>query len=55
LTDGTGICVPIAGTTWTKQAVHEYWSGVASSADGSKLAATVFNGFIYTSGDSGAT
>ena len=31
------------------------WQSIASSSDGSKLAAVVSGGFIYTSSDSGAT
>jgi hypothetical protein len=34
---------------------RRYWSALASSADGSKLVATVANGGIFTSSDSGAT
>ena len=31
------------------------WSGITSSADGTKLAATVANGKVWISNDSGAT
>jgi hypothetical protein len=37
------------GTTWiTNNAPSAYWKSVASSADGSKLAAADYNGLIYT-------
>ncbi|MGD0349893.1 MAG: hypothetical protein ABSB84_06205 [Verrucomicrobiota bacterium] len=40
--------------TWTQtSAPNNNWLSVASSADGSKLVATVGGGFIYTSADSG--
>jgi hypothetical protein len=43
--------------SWTEQtdAGMQYWSGIASSSDGTKLAACVNYGYIYTSDDSGAT
>jgi len=50
-----------SGTTWTERtsAGSRAWRSITSSADGSKLAATVNdnygNGYIYTSTDSGAT
>ena len=46
-----------SGITWTKQmnAGSRNWTSVASSADGTKLAAGVSNGYIYTSTDSGVT
>jgi hypothetical protein len=53
-----------AGVTWTKQSASGLrpWTSLASSADGTRLAAienaydyTSFNGAIYTSIDSGAT
>jgi VCBS repeat-containing protein len=44
------------GTNWTARgSVNRYWTSIASSADGSKLAATEVNGQIYTSDDGGAT
>ena len=46
-----------AGTNWTAQtnAPSGPWISVASSADGTKLAAVVNGGRIYTSSDSGAS
>ena len=47
-----------SGESWTK-VTHvnvsgtKNWYGITSSADGTKLAAVVYNGNIYTSGDSG--
>ena len=46
--------------TWQKAGTnligdHSYWQSIASSSDGSKLAAVVSGGSIYTSSDSGAT
>jgi hypothetical protein len=55
LTDATGTCVPMAGVVWTARESNRDWSSVASSADGTKLVATVFGGNIYTSTDSGVT
>jgi len=48
------------GQSWTARAGSAAWSSVASSADGTKLVATVGNnlsasGYIYTSTDSGAS
>jgi photosystem II stability/assembly factor-like uncharacterized protein len=44
-----------SGATWTQtSAFNNSWSAVASSVDGSKLAATVYGGGIYTSTNSGA-
>ena len=46
-----------AAFIWTQQlnsGIHQ-WASIASSADGSKLAATTNVGYIYTSTDSGAT
>ncbi|MGB3009286.1 MAG: sialidase family protein [Candidatus Saccharimonadales bacterium] len=34
---------------------QSYWQSIASSSDGSKLAAVVYSGSLYTSSDSGAT
>ena len=41
--------------TWTARDSNRGWYGVASSSDGTKLAATTNGGQIYTSTDSGAT
>ena len=43
------------GQNWKSSASPLNWSAIASSADGTKLVATVNNGFIYTSTDSGST
>lgn len=44
------------GGGWTAQASgSRFWSGIASSADGTKLAACVNTGYIYISTDSGGT
>jgi hypothetical protein len=43
------------GATWTARESTRNWSAVASSADGTKLAATVKGGQIYLSTNSGAT
>jgi photosystem II stability/assembly factor-like uncharacterized protein len=42
---------------WTQQtsAGQRDWKSITSSADGTKLAAVVSGGYIYTSTDSGAT
>jgi len=43
-----------AGTQWTQSnAPSEYWNSIASSADGTRLAAVVYGGGIYTSTDGG--
>ncbi|WP_294222193.1 tandem-95 repeat protein [Prosthecobacter sp.] len=45
-----------AGETWTAQASgNRNWWAVTSSADGTKLAAVVYGGSIYTSTDAGVT
>ncbi|MCX6840566.1 MAG: cadherin domain-containing protein, partial [Verrucomicrobia bacterium] len=44
----------IAGATWTDRGNSATWYSIASSADGTKLAAGAYNGLIYTSTDSGA-
>ena len=45
-----------AGATWTARASGSLnWRTIAASADGTKLAAVVFGGQIYTSTDSGVT
>ena len=43
------------GESWTARNTNRVWSAVASSADGTKLVATVKGGQIYTSTDSGVT
>src|SRR6185295_2716107 len=43
------------GADWTVHESNQAWFSVASSADGSKLVATVGGGQIYTSTDSGVT
>ena len=43
------------GESWTARNISRAWSAVASSADGTKLVATVKGGQIYTSADSGVT
>ncbi|MBF0464471.1 MAG: hypothetical protein HQK88_09535 [Nitrospirae bacterium] len=49
--------VSYADYGWTVQtgAGTGYWFGIASSSDGTKLAAVAYGGSIYTSTDSGAT
>jgi len=42
------------GQSWTARGSSANWSGVASSADGTKLVATVSGGQIYNSTNSGA-
>lgn len=46
-----------AGATWTEQTApgNAPWSSIASSADGTKLAAVGLGTQVWTSGDSGAT
>ena len=46
-----------SGTTWnpTSETVEYYWQSVASSADGTKLAAVIAYGGIFTSTNSGVT
>ena len=44
-----------AGEIWTPHESNRNWNKVASSADGTKLVATVTGGQIYTSTDSGVT
>ena len=48
---------PSTGVEWTKRdaAGSRNWSAVASSADGTKLAAAAWGGAIHTSSDAGAT
>lgn len=45
----------LENVTWTARDSSRNWTGVASSADGNKLAAVVEQGQIYTSSDSGVT
>jgi fibronectin-binding autotransporter adhesin len=57
-TPGTSnVYVTNSGNDWIEQTNPgaRAWHGVASSDDGTKLAAVVYNGYIYTSTDSGAT
>lgn len=42
-------------TTWTPRDSNRTWVSVASSSDGVKLVAVEYNGYLYTSTDSGAT
>jgi uncharacterized repeat protein (TIGR02543 family) len=58
----TGLVVPApafaaSDYTWTDQtaAGSGEWFSITSSANGTKLAAVIYNGSIYTSADSGAT
>jgi hypothetical protein len=49
-----------SGITWTNQTTGTSasglnWQSITSSSDGTKLAAAIFNGDIWTSTDSGAT
>jgi hypothetical protein len=41
--------------TWSPVATTRNWRSITSSSDGTKLAAVVYPGYIYTSTDSGAT
>ena len=45
------------GATWTERTSSgsRYWIGITSSSDGTKLAAAVSVGYVYTSSDGGAT
>jgi photosystem II stability/assembly factor-like uncharacterized protein len=45
------------GVVWTARMAdrNRYWGKIASSADGTKLVATVYGGQLYTSTDSGVT
>ncbi len=43
------------GASWTARDSVRAWSAIASSADGTKLAATVSSGLIFTSTNSGVT
>jgi len=44
-----------SGATWAQTGTQGSWTGVASSADGTKLVAVSSDGDIYASTDSGAT
>jgi hypothetical protein len=44
-----------SGVSWTARESDRNWFGVASSADGSKLVASVEHGQLYTSSDSGVS
>jgi hypothetical protein len=44
-----------SGTTWSPRESDRNWSGIASSADGTRLVAVVSGGQIYVSSDSGTT
>ena len=55
LDDGTGACVPMVGVIWTQTGKSNYWTSVASSADGTKLVAVTNGDYIYASVDAGAT
>ena len=52
---GAGTTIGPAGVTWTPRDSTQIWWGLASSADGTKLVASVQTGRLYTSTDSGAT
>ena len=41
--------------TWAARDSARNWRSITSSSDGTKLAAVVYNGQIYTSTDSGVT
>ena len=51
----SGNLVGNIGVVWTAHGPSTNWISVASSADGVKLVAAVYNGSIYTSTDSGVT
>ncbi len=51
----TGNLPDSIGQSWAARGIITNWSAVASSADGTKLVATVKGGQIYTSTDSGVT
>lgn len=40
---------------WLPQSISQAWSGIASSANGARLAAAAINGRIHTSSDAGVT
>lgn len=43
------------GTSWVARESSRNWTSIASSSDGTKLVASVYNGLLYTSTDSGVT
>lgn len=45
----------VSASRWIDRASNQDWRYITSSSDGTKLAATVFNGNIWTSTDSGET
>lgn len=57
LGDACDNCAATGTMGWTAltNAGSRYWSALASSADGTKVAAAVLGGYIYTSTDSGGT
>jgi len=44
-----------SGVTWTARESNRFWQSITSSSDGTRLAAVVNGGQIYTSTDSGVT
>ncbi len=50
-----GLDFDLTGIFWTPREIYQSWTGIASSADGTKLVAVAHFGQIYTSIDSGAT
>lgn len=48
---------PYYPSLWTERTAsgQRVWTSITASSDGTKLAAVVYNGYIYTSTDSGAT
>lgn len=55
MTDGANIYTSTDFITWTSRDASRAWSAVAISDDGTKLAATVDNGKIYTASSSDLT
>lgn len=47
--------IPPPPPSWTERENNRNWIDIASSSDGSKLIAAVYNGQLYTSDDYGAT
>jgi photosystem II stability/assembly factor-like uncharacterized protein len=52
---GAGWVASLPNWNWTARESIRNWNGIASSSDGTKLAAVVRGGQIYTSTDSGVT
>ncbi|MCX7046093.1 MAG: hypothetical protein NTX50_11485 [Candidatus Sumerlaeota bacterium] len=50
-----GLNIPAHNDVWASRGPNEQWTSIASSADGTKLAACTFYGKVYTSSDSGAS